>query len=123
MFVICVEAIRYFLLYNLHNCSVTSNINTISNIIKTIEIGVSADLLLYIYSLVSTRDSNHRATVNCFVFVIFSQKVLKKPTLCLEFSLFQIWLKNSRLVFSWESGHCTKTVWEIIFESNKINRN
>ena len=67
--VICVEAIRYLLLHNLPNCTfVTSNMNTVLNMKRNMQ-NWNKSISSFIYT---SSESNHRATINCFVFVNFS---------------------------------------------------
>ena len=72
--VICVEAIGYLLLHNLPNCTfVTSNMNTILNMKRGMQ-NWNKSICSFIYTSASKDpcDSNHRPTINCFVFVNFS---------------------------------------------------
>ena len=72
--VICVEAIRYLLLHNLPNCTfVTSNMNTVLNMKRSMQNwNKSISSFIYTFASKDPSESNHRATINCFVFVNFS---------------------------------------------------
>ena len=72
--VISVEAFRYLLLHNLLNYTfVTSNMNTILNMKRSMQNWhKSISSFIYTFASKDPCDSNHRATINCFLFVNFS---------------------------------------------------